>query len=396
MSKQKIISKRALIILALIVFSARFGIAQPNCNISIDTPTPVCPGIYFELSVFDQPQFKYIWEQKDENAWVEVGDDYFLGTSIEDSTVFRVTVIDTIAKDTCRTEAPYFGVATHQQIEIEFHQLQLTCTNGDNQNGNSARVRATAYGEFEPDEYQYEWQVSAIHLAPGDSSMAIDLKGHQYYEIIVRDKHGCPKTEKYWTETFTNPEVEIFSDPDTAYLQKPYITFSFDNLSEDSIAISNHFWWFEDYFPDPDFENTSDLLEPTYKYDSIGEWDVILTVYNEVGCDTSFLKTVYVKPVDLFIPNIFSPGGDGINDYFVITENPPESSDETKTLIDYYVSSRLVVFNRAGRTIFSMDNYDNSWDGGDYPDGVYYYVLECNGVSSTDVYKGSVTIIRPK
>ncbi len=394
MIKNKI--NRVLLITALILISATLGISQPDCTISLDTPQPVCRGIYFELSVFDQPQYKYNWEMKDGSTWISVGDESVLGTFIEDSTVFRVTVTDTITEETCSTDSPYFGIGVHEQINIEFNQLQLTCTNGDNQNGNTARVRATASGEFEPDEYHYFWNVPPIHLAPGDSTMAIDLKGHQYYEITVKDDYGCPETARYWTKTYSNPEVEIDADPDTAFLQNPYITFSFVNLSEDSIPVTNHFWWFQDSIPDPYYENTSDLENPTYEYEYIGEWEVMLTVYNNFGCDTSFYTTINVKPVDLYIPNVFTPGGDGKNDFFVITEDPPESSSKDKTLVDYYVNSRLVVFNRAGRTVYTKDNYDNSWDGGNLEDGVYYYILECNGVKSTDVYRGAVTLIRQK
>lgn len=369
--------------------------AQLTCDIELVGATmPVCPDIYFELqlSVSGNPYLIFDWQKEVDGSYVFVGSEPVLGTSVLDSTVFKVIVIDTIDHDTCRSEP--FSVSVRPQIYIEFDQLQLTCTNGDNQNGNTARVKAIATGELQPDEYHYFWDVPPLHIAPGDSSTALDLKAHQYYMITVRDNHGCPKKDTVWTEAYDNPEVEVYSDPDTAYLQKPFITYSFINLSEDTIPINNYFWWFSDYFDDPD--NTSDLLTPTYTYDSIGEYYVILTVSNQEGCDTTFTKTVHVKPVELFIPNVFTPGsGEGPNDKFEITIDPPEQTDPDKTLRDFYVTSHLVVFNRMGRTVFEAENYDNTWDGDNLPDGVYYFVLKCNGVKSTDVFKGSVTIIRP-
>ena len=95
----------------------------------------------------------------------------------------------------------------------------------------------------------------------------------------------------------------------------------------------------------------------------------------------------------LFIPNVFTPGTGGPNEKFVITDDPDKTIFED-ALNKFYVSSHLVVFNRMGRTVFEAENYDNSWDGSNLPDGVYYFVLKCNGVKSTDVFKGSVTIIR--
>lgn len=363
------------------------------CDISIDTPMPVCPGIYFELSVFEEENQIFEWQIVTGTTHEVVGNESILGISITDSTTFRVIVIDTINLDTCRSEL--FGVSSRPEIIIEFNQLQLTCTNGDEDNGNSAKVRATASGAFEPDEYHYFWDVPPLQIAQGDSTLALGLKAHQLYSITVRDNYGCPTTEQFWTEAFDNPEVEIYSNPDTAYIQNPYITYSYVNLSIDSIDITNHFWWFSDSIPDPDYENTSDLAEPTYRYTSANEYFVILTVYNPEGCDTTFTKYVDVKPIKLFIPNVFTPGtGDDINECFVITDDPDKQEQTAEALRKFYVSSRLVVFNASGRTVFEMENYDNSWDGDNLPDGVYYYVLECNGESSNDVYKGSVAIIR--
>lgn len=365
------------------------------CEISNDTEEPVCPDIYFELSIigFVEPSYVFNWQIQTESGYITVGTDTIYGARIIDSTVFRVIVIDTLTNDTCES-LPY-GVGVHPEINIEFEQLQLTCTNGDTTLGNTAQLRAIATGEFASDEYHYFWDVLPLHIPKYDSALAVDLKAHQYYRITVRDNHGCPKTDTTWTEAFPNPIVEIEADPDTAYLQNPFITFSYTNMEEDTlIPISTHFWWFSDSIPDPYYENTSDLLNPTYEYTEVGTYDVVLTVFNEQGCDTTFSTMVEIKPVKLLIPNVFTPGnGDDANEYFVITDDP-DKQEVDNSLNKFYVSSELVVFNRMGRTVFKKDNYDNKWNGDNLPDGVYYYVLTCYGTKSTDVFKGSVTIIR--
>jgi len=371
--------------------------AQIICDISIDTPMPVCPDTYFELSVFQEENQTFNWQIKQGESFVSIGDESILGISIVDSSVFRVIVIDTIELDTCPSDL--FSVSVRPEINIEFNQLQLTCTNGDNDNGNSAKVRATATGAFESDEYHYFWDVPPLNIAPGDSSLALDLKAHQYYSITVMDNYGCPKTEEFWTEAFDNPEVEIIVDSALTFIQNPFVTYSFVNLSSDSMMITNHFWWFQDSIPDPDYTNTSDELSPTYEYESLSPPDgyiTTLTVYNEEGCDTLYSTFVDIKPIKLKIPNVFTPNGDGKNDKFVVTNDTEDENERVfeDALERFYESSRLVIFNRAGRTVFKADNYDNNWDGDNLPDGVYYFVLECNGAISNDVFKGSVTIIR--
>jgi hypothetical protein len=54
----------------------------------------------------------------------------------------------------------------------------------------------------------------------------------------------------------------------------------------------------------------------------------------------------------------------------------------------------LVVIDRWGRKVYSSENYRNNWDGGNLPDGTYYYKLDTFGYFRNDSYKGAVTILR--
>ena len=366
--------------------------AQPECLISIDTPTPVCPNTYFELSVFDVQTQTYEWLRSDGGDFVPVGNESVLGIEITQASTFKVVVRDTITGLFC--ESDLFEVTVRPAINIEFVQYQLTCTNGDNANGKNAKVGASASGAFQPNEYQYIWDVLPLQLAPGDSSLAIGLKANQNYAITVKDDFGCAARDTFRTKAYSNPLVDIFMDPnDTVYLQNPAMTYSFENLSVDSVSISNFYW--EIFEGDTTF--SSDLATPTYRYNSTGEFITYLTVFNPQGCDTTFVTTATVKPVKLYIPNVFTPGSpDGGNDFFVITtqENIDNNTVDLEDLSLYYQQSRLVVFNRQGRKVFEAENYNNKWDGDKLDDGVYYFVLECKGAKSTDVFKGSVTIIR--
>lgn len=68
-----------------------------------------------------------------------------------------------------------------------------------------------------------------------------------------------------------------------------------------------------------------------------------------------------LKDIELYIPNIFTPDGDGINDQFHIKYDlcPDEFN--------------IVIFNREGRKMFTSGNPDFSWDGSRCTPGVYSY-----------------------
>lgn len=378
-----------------------------GCEISIMQSMPICPNIDFELSTQLYSNSTYIWKKNGIELVDETGNTII--TRIAETASFTVTIIDNNTQEEC-TSMP-FEVSTHTPIEISFEQLQLTCTNGDNDNGNNAIVQATATGEFQPDEYHYFWDISPLQIAPGDSTLAIGLKAHQKYAIEVRDNYGCPAWDTVRTEAYPNPVIEVNTDPDTAFIENPYVTFSFINLSEDSIQVSNHFWDFGDCieggenYPQCLDDISTTQYAPIHAYGNPISRDTTyyasLTVYNQQGCDTTYVKDILIRLVDLFIPNVFTPNGDGINDYFIITENQGGGGEERAefdnydVLSKYYKSSKLVVFNRWGRVVHESNNYQNDWDGGNLPDGVYFYVLKCQGYTKPDddfVYKGSVTI----
>ncbi|MBM3178651.1 MAG: gliding motility-associated C-terminal domain-containing protein [Bacteroidetes bacterium] len=63
----------------------------------------------------------------------------------------------------------------------------------------------------------------------------------------------------------------------------------------------------------------------------------------------------------MFIPNIFTPNNDNINDAFVIRNLPR--------------GSLLTITNRWGIVVYESKDYKNDWKGMGLPDGVYYYLI---------------------
>ena len=291
-------------------------------------------------------------------------------------------------------------------ISTTMKQLRLTCNNNDADNGRTAQIKVYPTGGQAPYSYYWEegygngrWsELSLMHVSPTDASVAIGLKAYKWYRVEVTDNRGCVKLDSIFTRAFLAPVVEITCEPgDTLYLQNPDATFSFENLSVDTLGIDHFFWTFE-------HDITSTQEQPVFTYAEQGNYVASLTVYDDLGCDTVFLHEIYVNPVKLKIPSVFTPNGDGFNDTWVITlasgtdtpnngnVNRNKDNDEIP-LNDYYKSTDLRVMNRWGRIVYHSTDYQNDWDGGGLSDGTYFYVLKCRGLKEEIQYQGSVMIL---
>ncbi len=90
--------------------------------------------------------------------------------------------------------------------------------------------------------------------------------------------------------------------------------------------------------------------------------------------------------IEFDIPNVFSPNGDGANDYFTIKANIlPEN---------YHLS----ILTRWGNVVFETENINNSWNGRIKNElcssGVYYYVIRYKNGDKIETKKGSLHLFK--
>jgi len=117
-----------------------------------------------------------------------------------------------------------------------------------------------------------------------------------------------------------------------------------------------------------------------------------LTIQDENGCeiDTSF--QIINQDCELKIPNVFTPDGDGLNDYFGIVP-----------LYDFQGKITLFkIFNRWGQKVIDLQNQnieDAIWDGKQnnkpLPSDVYVYMIEIEYNSGKrELFSGDITLLR--
>ena len=269
---------------------------------------------------------------------------------------------------------------------------------------NKAKIRIEVSGGNLP--YDYDWPAEAIPL-PEDPSFAIGLKDGDK-TITITDSIGCYINHGFTVKAFPLPDLEILRDPgDTVYIQKPFITFSYENPIYDSTGIDTFYvesfqWNFGD-------STKSTLPVATHTFPAAKTYTVLLNFVTFMGCPGTDSATVVVKPVDLKVPSAMTPNGDGSNDKFVIFEGSGNSDggggggafyktegDDVIDLNEYYISNTLIIFNRWGEKVYEVDNYNNDWDGDGLVDGTYFYIFKAVGEYETKEMKGAFMIFNSK
>jgi gliding motility-associated-like protein len=185
--------------------------------------------------------------------------------------------------------------------------------------------------------------------ATSNQPFAID---HQYDEagcydvtLTVTNAAGCSSTltQVDFVCAYDIPVADFIVSPDSALVSEPL--FEFTNQSIDAFT---YLWDFGD-------GSSSLSTNPIHEYDDVPEsYVVTLFAYNEFGCYDSTLLTVTVyEDLIFYVPNSFTPNGDGTNDVFlpVITSGVD--------LGNY----QLLIFNRWGQVVFSTTDPTMGWDG---------------------------------
>lgn len=137
------------------------------------------------------------------------------------------------------------------------------------------------------------------------------------------------------------------------------------------------------------FLSNPSIANPRVTFPDTGTYTFIVTGSTHTGCvgwDTIVVQVV--KDPQIFIPNAFSPNGDGLNDLLI------------PRIVGFARIQTFQIFNRYGERVFSSvnDNYpqwNGRFKGRDLDIGVYYWIAEIIGVQGEKVVrKGDITLLR--
>ncbi|MDQ3049914.1 MAG: PKD domain-containing protein [Bacteroidota bacterium] len=203
-----------------------------------------------------------------------------------------------------------------------------------------------------------------------------------YYTVILKaiSAEGCisEMTVIDAVKVYPVPSAAIGMNPPVASILHPEINFT-------DIGYGANWWnW--------DFGDNSALTSeqnPSHMYETTGNYTIALYVMNDFGCrDTAYTEIIVEGASTVYIPNAFSPNGDGRNDIFTVSGIG-------------LTDMEMAIFNRWGNQIFISGDVQKGWNGSDLysgtecPQGVYIYQVNVkNFKGELFTYTGRVTLVR--
>lgn len=275
-------------------------------------------------------------------------------------------VYNIVVRDVFGCESIY-GVHTinqPDQISVDLSYTDVTC-------GNDRKVYASISGGVDP--YLYEWNNNPL--------LQMDTLRNIHSGLVtlkIEDQNGCLEQEEVEI-----PDADIFS-ANIVTDQSPQIQIGEELvLSAEVIGQEGNYTyqWFPNTIADCfDCENTTmGFFQST---------EVILIVHDLLnGCvDSDTLNVSVQGDLSFYIPNAFSPNGDGRNDTFKIYGQG-------------IIQTELAIYDKSGFKVFDGDALHEGWDGTaagvKQKEGIYFYFAKITYADQTKhERKGQLTLIR--
>lgn len=204
----------------------------------------------------------------------------------------------------------------------------------------------------------YEWTPSYSVANPTSQTTSAQPSSPTVYEVIVTDEYGCSATEIVTIDHFPLPNV---------YVQSDYYAFEGDEVeitATGSNPAGSYTWEPEDLLDCSNCQSTVAFPSQTTTF------NVFYVDGN--GCEAQGETTINLDGI-IYVPNTFTPDGNGHNDYFF-----PQGGN----IKEYH----MIIFNRWGEVVFESYNLNGKWDGtygGEKcKDGTYVWKITYTDISN--------------
>jgi len=318
--------------------------------------TALCIGNEVHIRAQENPAYSYLWSPTD---------------GVSDSTVPGPVIIPSRSGVYTLT-GTYPGCPdTTVQIAFDVQEYPVVAASPDTGVCQWAQIELYATVHPARDDYRYQWTpITPVLQSPASLRTQLIADTSTIYTLTAQTPAGCSGADSVKVYVMPVPPVNI--GPDTS-LCPGDAPVRLANLEEDKEGA--RYRW-----STGNATTTISIREPGIYW---------LQVISENACTATDSITIH-RSCYLDIPNVFTPNGDGVNDYFF-----PHS------LLSRGVRGfHMQVFNRWGQLVYetkrtSGSGWDGTINGQPLSQGVFIYLIEAgfeNG--KTEIYQGNVTLMR--
>jgi gliding motility-associated-like protein len=292
-----------------------------------------CPGLETELTAYGA--YRYEWSTGDSAQTISIGDPggtfWFVGYS---------------SLDVCYSDTSYITITEEPDWDFALF-------------GDSSLCEGTDAILFAEGASEYLWST-------GETNDSILIYQGNTYTVTGTNVRACQKELSIYVYEVPIPTIDYSLSTNTIDSRNNAVECSVTSDDDDVV-----FQW---NMGDGTVVNSGYF---TYTYPVSSElisYAVTVSATNEYGCTNAI--TAYVAE-DIFIPNVFTPNSDGINDLFM-------SGYQQK------------VFDRNGIVLYNGESgWDGLYNGANVDPDTYFYILNyLNAYGEERVRRGFVTLVR--
>ncbi len=198
--------------------------------------------------------------------------------------------------------------------------------------GSNTSAGSNYFWDLGDGSFSTQQNPSHLYPHPGSYSVSLSVKSHE----------GCKNSILIPDAVVVYPlPVALFTpEPEVASIFNPKITFT-DNSS-------GAYLWEWDL---GDNSGTYNMQNIVHTYPDTGAYNVRLITTTDKGCkDTTFGRVMIEGEFAIYIPNAFTPDGNGTNDKFIPVGIGIKNFD-------------MYIFNRWGANIFHSSSLGEPWNG---------------------------------
>ena len=192
------------------------------------------------------------------------------------------------------------------------------------------------------------------------------------YDVSITINNNTTLTRDDYISVYPTPDPFFVYHNHSDSLVVGTYTYLFNSIDQADNTLGYTYLWSMEAEANPTTRNV------LYTFQEAGSHVVGLLISHDKGCSASMTRIIEVRDT-LILPNVFSPNGDNINDYFKVATNG-------------LTSFSIKIFSRSGILVYEAESPTIVWDGRnmsgqELPPDTYYVIIE--PLDSSSIFKST-------